>query len=105
MAETGYYILCTAIFLVILWIFLFKIETGVLLFFAAGLSIQYLEKFVFGSFSALDVAGMVFPFLFFFGLWIGKKNIIYECLSCGKVFDHYRSFLAYFFCYSFLASF
>lgn len=72
--ELIVYILGSAVLLLMVGVFLFKIEMAILLFFAAGLSIQYFEKIRLGPFSALDFVGMAIPLLLFLGLLINKKT-------------------------------
>jgi hypothetical protein len=61
--------------LVVIWLFVFRLYHGLLVFYLAGLSIQYLEKVVFGSFSALDFVGIGAPLLFLIGLFWDRKRL------------------------------
>jgi hypothetical protein len=59
-------------------IFFIKIRTGILLLFSVGVSLQYLYIIKFGSFNALEFAGLGIPFLIICGLFISEKSIIHE---------------------------
>ena len=67
------------ILILITAIFITKIEITIYLFYATGLSIQYLELIRIGTFSVLDLVGGGIPILLFLGFLFNKnKNISRE---------------------------
>lgn len=86
------YITLAVILLAIIAFFLFRVRTGVLVLFAVGISIQYLERIIVGSFTALDLAGIGIPCLLVCGLLISRKNIIRE-FNKDKIIKNYCGLL------------
>jgi len=63
------------------WLLLFRIDKGIMLFFAAGVSIQYLEHVNVGSYTALDFVGILLPLALVAGLVLGRKGILSQLLK------------------------
>jgi hypothetical protein len=75
--ETAFYFFGIGFFILpLLFIFLFKVDIGLMIFLAVAVCLQYLERFSFGFASALDLVGASIPMLLLFGLIIKGEDPI-----------------------------
>jgi len=90
------YTIFGSILFVVITIFFTKIRTGIFFLYLVGISLQYLYMIKFGSFNALEFAGLGIPLLIICGLFISQKSLIYE-FNKDNLFKFYFGILIIFF--------